>query len=100
MVEDYINIIEEGITGENSLPNKLRNQKFFDKAAYEKVIKATEQLIKHYKEEELVPKRLCLCFVDISNHFFVDEKYFKEDEINEIEDAGMKLSELGNELFS
>ena len=100
MIKENIKIVEEGLIGENSIPSKLRNENFFDLEAFNKVVDAIMQLIEAFENQELVPKSLCLCFVDISNHFFVNENDFEEDQVEQIEDAGMKLSELANKLFS
>ena len=54
----------------------------------------------YYQKETLVPKELALCFVDISNHFYVEEGFFEESEIEKIEDVAHELSELANKLFS
>jgi hypothetical protein len=97
--KDIIEIIEQELIGENSIPVKLRNERFFDKIAFEKLLNSINFAINFYKNKDKVPKKLALCFVDISNYFFVDKKYFSENEIVEIEDAGMKLSELANKLF-
>ena len=72
-MEAYIKIVEEGLIGENSIPNQIRNKHHFDRAKFLLVVDAILNLIDHYKYKELVPKILSLCFVDISNHFFVDD---------------------------
>jgi hypothetical protein len=99
MEKSFIQIIEQELIGENSIPCKLRNEHFFDKLAFERLVNSVEEAINYYKEQDNIPKKLALCFVDISNHFFVDSDYFSENEIEEIEDAGMELSELANKLF-
>lgn len=99
MKEKILNIIEDELIGVNSIPAKLRNEHFFDKEAFQKLINALEVAIEIFKDQIQVPKKLALCFIDISNHFFVDDKFFSQDEIEVIEDAGMKLSELANKLF-
>ena len=100
MIEEHIIILEEGLLGVRSIPNQLRNDRFFDNKQFVKVIESLKILITLFKDRQSVPKRLSLCFVDISNYFFVDDRYFDSHEINKIEDAGMKLSELANKLFS
>ena len=99
MEKSFIKIIEQELIGENSIPCKLRNEHFFDKSAFKRLVNAVEEAISYYKEQDNIPKKIALCFVDISNDFFVSSDYFPENEIEEIEDAGMKLSELANKLF-
>jgi hypothetical protein len=101
MNHSLITVVVEGLIGENSIPVRLRNERVFDKKRYDEVVDALVKLIEIYKNNDLVPKPLALCFVDISNHFFVAEAgRFTEKEVEEIEDAGMRLSELANTLFS
>jgi hypothetical protein len=40
-----------------------------------------------YKNYETVPKKLALCFVDISNYFYFNEGYYSEEESNRMEYA-------------
>ena len=100
MIQQNLKIIEEKLLGENSIPVKLRSERFFDKEAFDELEKAILAVIDFYKDKSEVPKLLALCFVDISNFFFVYETYFSEEEVETIEDAGIRLSELANELFS
>jgi hypothetical protein len=100
MIDPSIAIILEGLIGENSIPSRLRNERVFDRERYHDVVAAIAKAIEFYKDHDSVPKLLSLCFVDISNHFFVPgDGRFTEQEIEEIEDAGIHLSELANELF-
>jgi hypothetical protein len=99
MKDKFLEIIEDELIGINSIPAKLRNEHFFDKESFEKLINALEIAIEAFKGQIQVPKRLALCFIDISNHFFVDDNFFSQDEIELIEDAGITLSELANKLF-
>ncbi|WP_430931176.1 hypothetical protein [Saccharicrinis sp. 156] len=97
---DATNIIIDGLLGEESIPVKLRTERFFDNEKYSKVKEAVLFLVDEYKDKSMVPKDLALCFVDISNHFYVSENVFSEDLICKIEDAGFELSELANKLFT
>lgn len=100
MIMEYIKTIEEGLIGENSIPAKLRNDRAFDRIQFQNVKRAIETAIQDYQHQDVVDKTLALCFVDISNHFFVDESFYSEEDISEIEDAGIALSELANRLFT
>ena len=100
MIEDQIATIEDGLVGEDSIPARLRSERVFDREKFRLVVSAMQEAARYYRNEALVPKRLALCFVDVSTHFFVSEEYFSEDEVEEIEDAGMKLSRLANALLS
>ena len=46
-----------------------------------------------------MPKQLALCFVDISNYFYFHEGKYSQAEMDRMEDAAHKLSELANQLF-
>lgn len=99
-MEKYIiKIIEQELIGDNSIPCKLRNEHFFDKQAFKKLVNSIHKAIDFYKDQDNIPKRIALCFVDVSNNFFVDSNFFTESEMEEIEDAGMELSKLANQLF-
>jgi len=99
-IETAIKIIEEGLIGEESLPVKIRVNKTIDRQLYKEVVDAINFLIGKFKNEDNIPKLLALCFVDISNHFYIDPDTISEEQATEIEDMGMKISELANQLFS
>jgi antitoxin component of RelBE/YafQ-DinJ toxin-antitoxin module len=99
-IETAIKIIEEGLIGEESLPVKIRVRKTIDRQLYKEVIDAINFLIEKFKNEDNIPKSLALCFVDVSNHFYIDPDNITEEQATEIEDMGMKISELANQLFS
>lgn len=99
-MQELLHVIEEGLIGERSIPNQLRNHRRFDRKQFDNVVEAIGEARRNTEGDEWVPKRLALCFVDISNHFYVDRNHFEEHEVKQIEDAGLKLSELANQLFS
>ena len=57
-------------------------------------------LIDSYKDNEEIPKRLALCFVDISVRFSFNENWYNEKERDRLEDAANELSYLAEKLFA
>ena len=100
MISNYISQIEQFMIGEDSIPNQLRNCHHFDKKSYNELVDVMHKVISYYRDKEDVPKRLALCFIDVLNNFYVNQEYFSKEEFDEIEDAGLKISELANILFS
>ena len=100
MISNYISQIEQFMMGEDSIPNQLRNCHHFDRNSYNELVDLLHKVISYYRDKVDVPKRLALCFIDILNSFYVNQEYFSKEEFDEIEDAGMKISELANILFS
>lgn len=96
-IEEAIDQVEEGLLSVNAVPVKIRSEKTIDRELYAKTIRAIQFLIDNFNNESVIPKRLALCFVDISNAFFVSDEHFS---IKEVEDMGVELTALGNELFS
>lgn len=99
-IEEAIDQIEEGLLSLNAVSVKIRSAKTIDRELYGQPIRAIQFLIENFNNESVIPKRLALCFVDISNAFFVSDEHFSIEEVEEIEDMGIELVALGNELFS
>lgn len=95
-----LTIIEEKMIGKNSIPVKIRVGEGIKEEDYSELIEAINFLIIFYKTQSSVPKVLALCFLDISNYFFLGESNYSEIEIEKIEDLGIELVELANLLFS
>ena len=93
-----LQIVYDTVLKEDSLFVKIRMSQGLDHAAYAHLIQAMEFLIEEYKDAEVVPKKLALCFVDISNSFYSTDLY-EGSESDQIEDAIHKISELANKLF-
>lgn len=97
--EVAIERVEEYLLGEDSIPVQLRMRAGLDKEKFAILVEATEFLIEYYRSEDVVPKSLALAFVDISSYFFFKEGDYSEAELEEIEDAGILLTSLANQLF-
>ena len=67
---------------------------------FTELVEAINFLIDYYKNNENIPKKLALAFIDISNYFFVSNLNYSEKEIELFEDYGIELSRLAEELFS
>ncbi|WP_396631806.1 hypothetical protein, partial [Lysinibacillus sp.] len=70
-----LNSIYENILGEHSILIQLRNGEGLNEVKYSELITAMKILIAEYKSFEVVPKKLALCFVDISNFFISMKRY-------------------------
>ncbi|MFL0100136.1 hypothetical protein [Tenacibaculum maritimum] len=99
-ISKIVELVEDYLLGDNSFPVRIREKREIKQDEFEILKKSIEKLCDYYKEEDFIPKRIALCFVDISNFFFVPNLSYSESEIERFEDYGIALSELGNKLFS
>lgn len=98
--EDALQTVYKHILEDGSILIKLREGQGLDEAAYTKLLQSMQVLIQEFKNSDTVPKKLALCFVDISNYFYFNEGKYSESEQDQIEDACHRISELANELFN
>ncbi|MEC1180010.1 hypothetical protein P9B03_16030 [Metasolibacillus meyeri] len=94
-----LNLIYENILGEDSILLQLRRGGGLDENKFHELINAMQFLIVEYKNIDVVPKKLALSFVDISNYFYFNEGKYSLDQQNAIEDAVQEIAQLANELF-
>ena len=99
-LETALQIVDERLLGENSIPVKIRSKEKLSENEYPELITAIHFLIDYYKDTENIPRKLALAFVDISNYFFISNHNYSEKEIELFEDYGIELSRLAEELFS
>ncbi|MWP50013.1 MULTISPECIES: hypothetical protein [unclassified Gilliamella] len=100
-IKTSLNIIEEKLIGENSIPIKIHVGSGVDEDDYLLLRKAILHAIEYYQDKKEVPKKLALAFVNISNYFFISkDSPYSEKEMIMIENIGNELSELGEKLFS
>jgi len=93
-----LNVVYDYTIGDNSILVELRAGEGLNQESYKLLIEAMTKLIEEYKDQSEVPKKLALCFVDISNYFYFHEgKYTKEEEL--FEDAVHEISRLAEILF-
>lgn len=97
--EEAIDTVTELLLGENSIPVQLRVREGLDQARVDRLVAAIEHLVETYRDQDTVPKVLAHAFVDVSNHFFYPEGTYADDELARIEDAGIRLTSLAEELF-
>ncbi len=96
---EALNLVYENILGEDSILLQLRRGEGLNEDRFNELIIAMQFLIVEYKNLDVVPKKLALSFVDISNYFYFNEDKYSLDEQNLIEDAVQKISQLANEMF-
>ena len=97
--EEAVTIIHEGLVGPQSIPVKLRTRQGLDREALEKVKGALRFLVDHWKGRREVPKSVALAFVDVGTTITWANRDYTEQEQEEIEAAGMELTELALSLF-
>jgi len=78
---------------------KLRAFRELDREMLGQVQEALSFAIEYYKGKSLVPKKLAMAMVDIFGAFLLLIVVFREKELRELEDIGMKLQEQALELF-
>ncbi|THU38459.1 hypothetical protein FAM09_17480 [Niastella caeni] len=98
--EKALNVIYEGLLGEQSILVKLRNKEGLDEEKYDLILEAIEVLKEAYKDQEYIPKKLALAFLDVSNYFIFGDEWYPEEEQEKIEDAGHQLVQAVDELLS
>ena len=91
--------VDRLVLGEDSILVKMRSRLGLDREGLDVLVESIEHLIDVYRDQDQVPKRLALAFVDISNYFYFSEQYYSESERDELEDAAQRISELANQLF-
>jgi len=96
---EALNFVYENILGEDSILIQLRRGEGLNEDRFNELVTAMQFLIVEYKNLDVVPKKLALSFVDISNYFYFNEDKYSLDEQDYIEDAVQKISQLANELF-
>jgi hypothetical protein len=98
-IQTALAIVENRLLGPESIPVHIREMQGINTAHYHELKEAVAFLIGAYKDKDTVPKLLALAFVDISNHFFVPNLNYSTEEQEKLEDCGIELSELANQLF-
>lgn len=98
--EAALNVIYEGLLGENSIVVKLRNREGLDEEKYDSILEAIEVLKVAYKDQDHIPKKLALAFLDVSTYFIFDDEWYSQEEQEKFEDAGLQLVQAVDELLS
>jgi len=91
--------VYENILGAESILVALRMRQGLDNERFQRLTAAIQLLIEHYRDQREVPKRLALAFVDISNYFFYKDGVYPPGALEQIEDAGIELTQLASQLF-
>jgi hypothetical protein len=98
-VNSALEIVYDCLSGEESIPQKLRSREGLDDNRFKQLIIALRFLTSYYDRTELVPKRLAFCMIDIYASFSFKNDFYNEQENSRIEDAGIELQDLAYELF-
>jgi len=94
-----LNVVYDYTIGDNSILVELRAEEGLNQESYKLLIEAMTKLIEEYKDQSEVPKKLALCFVDISNYFYFHEGKYTKAEEELFEDAVHEISRLAGMLF-
>lgn len=97
---EALDCVYECLLGADAIPLQLRMRKGLDRQRFAALVAALRFLTSHYAPADAVPKRLALCLVDVYGSFSFKEGFYPEKQAIEMEDAGMLLQDLANELFS
>ena len=98
--ENALSFVYDCLSGDNSFAVKLRMKEGLDEKRFNQLKEALHFLIDCYSNEDIVPKRLALCMVDIYAAFSFREGFYGNDDTIKIENAGIELQDLATELFS
>ena len=99
-IEQAINIVYEGLVGENYIPAQLRAYRRLDRKQLVIVNENLDFAISYYKNKKLTPKKLAIAMVDIAGAFFFKASDFEKEFLIELEDIGMNFQEKALKLFS
>jgi len=95
-----LNFIYDNLLGEKSIFIKLRAGEGIDLELYSELVRNITILIDVFKKKDYIPKKLALCFVDITNTFYASKDLYLDDESNTLEEMILNLHYLGETLFS
>jgi hypothetical protein len=95
-----LQLVYEALLGDHSIPLKLRSKQGLDQRQFEQLTSALRWLIAYYAGQEVVPKRLALCLVDIYGAFSFREGFYSAADTDKMEDAGLLIQDLATELLS
>ena len=98
--ETALQVVYEALLGVHSLPQKLRSKEGLDQLQFDQLTNALRWLNGYYAGQEVVPKRLALCLVDIYGAFSFREGFYPTADTDRIEDAGLLIQDLATELLS
>lgn len=98
--ENHLNIVYKFLLENESILLDMRRGEGLNDSKYKKLLESINYLTEQYRNSEVIPKKLALCFIDISNYFYFNKQLYSTEEQNKLEDAAHKISELANALFS
>ena len=98
-IDSALEIVYDCLLGEQSIPAQLRFRQGMNENRFAQLVAALRLLITHYAAAETVPKQLALCLVDIYGAFSFREGMYSEAVTARLEDAGIQLQGLAEELF-
>lgn len=99
-VDSAIDVVCARLIGDASIPLKIRTRAEVSDGEVQELFSAIDVLTAHYADEDTVPKRLALAFVDVYGRFSVAEGFVGRDAMQRFEDIGIALQDKADALFS
>lgn len=97
--ERAVEVVYARLLGENAIPLKIRTRKGVSAEEVNELFLAIDVLIDHYREQDTVPQKLALAFVDVFMGFSVADAFYHQDELARYEDIGIALQDKACALF-
>jgi hypothetical protein len=95
---DAERIVYDRLLGPHSLSAQVRDNTFVDEVEVNELHRAISALTEFYRDRPNVPKSVALAFVDIAARF--ENRFYSESQQERLQDIGLELSCLAEELFS
>jgi hypothetical protein len=97
--ERALELVDEGLVGENSIPVKLRGGGGLDEEMLERTKAALLFLKDLYRDRDTVPKRLAFATVDLSGTLMSRSREYSDELWYRVEVAGEQLVDLAYSIF-
>lgn len=98
MKDERIDNLYNLIVGENGFLVKLRSENQFPDSDYEKIIEIIQSLITSWKSQDMIPKKSFLAICQLVDQLSGGNRFLSEEDALKVEDAGIEIMELLDEL--
>lgn len=99
-VDAAVDMVCARLIGCASIPLKIRTRVDVSDDEVQEFFSAIDFLTAHYADQDTVPKRLALAFVDVYGSFSIAESFVGRDVMQRFEDIGIALQDKADALFS
>lgn len=97
--EHALDLLNELMTGSESIPADLRLRRGLDAAKVERVIHVMQELAVIYHDRTHVPKRLAASLIDLRPLFDDNMRFYDEETQVAIEDAAIEIVTLAYKIM-